>query len=73
MSAPIGSVVTMSAVVEFWSRGVPMSHVVVVFQPGVFLEDFVTIVALDHALSIHFNPFRSLPMLFGEVSQSGAF
>ena len=75
MSAPIWSIVAalMSAVVEFWSRGVPMSHVVVVFPAGLFLEDFVTLVALDHALSIHFNPFRSLPMLFGEVSQSGAF
>ena len=63
----------MSAAVEFWGGGVPMSHVVMVFPAGVLLEDFVTLVALDHALSIHFNPFRSLPMLFGEVSQSGAF
>ena len=63
----------MSAVVEFWGGGVPVSHVVVVSPTGVFLENFVTLVALDHAFPIHFNPFRSLPMLFGEVSQSGAF
>ena len=63
----------MSAAVEFWSGGVPMSHVVVVSPTGMFLEDFVTLFALDHALPIHFNLWRSLPMLFGEVSQSGAF